>query len=177
MHHAHSLPRTARSQRRHREHSAHIVFCVSDGRLAAACDAMQRTAAHTAASAVPTTRALHSSQATPTPPEGQSVDRQSRIFPQKNKCQPRPAHRASVGLRGGAPVRSHPHHATARRHPGRGGSHRAVPGPARRARERRRDKGQYSNKDLLQQTAGINDQPASPCFREGHVLQARRARP
>jgi len=62
-------------------------FCVSEGRLAAACDATQRTAAHTAASAAPTTRALHSSQATPTPPDGQSVDRHSHIFPQKNKRQ------------------------------------------------------------------------------------------
>ena len=33
-------------------------FCTSDGRLAAACDATQRTAAHTAAPAVPTTGAL-----------------------------------------------------------------------------------------------------------------------
>ena len=62
-------------------------FCVPDGRLAAACDAAQRTAAHTAASAVPTTRALLSSQATPTSPEGQSVDRQSQISPRKNTRQ------------------------------------------------------------------------------------------
>ena len=62
-------------------------FCTSDGRLAAACDATQRTAAHTAAPAVPTTGALQGSQATPTPPDGQSVDRHSHIFPQKNKRQ------------------------------------------------------------------------------------------
>eukprot|EP00964_Phaeocystis_antarctica_P011563 scaffold6396_cov72-Phaeocystis_antarctica.AAC.3 len=62
-------------------------FCATDGRLAAACDATKRTAAHTAAPAVPTTGAFQASQATSTPPEGQNVDRQSQILPQKNKRQ------------------------------------------------------------------------------------------
>ena len=77
QHTRHSSPR----------HTLTYSFCVSDGRLAAARDDTKRTAAHTVASAVPTTGALQASQATPTPPDGQSVDRHSHIFPQKNKRQ------------------------------------------------------------------------------------------
>ena len=52
-------------------------FCTSDGRPAAAGGATQRTAAYAAAPTAPTTGALQASQATPTPPDSRSVDRQS----------------------------------------------------------------------------------------------------
>ena len=58
-----------------------VSFGDLDGRLSETRDGTARTTAHTAASAVPTTGAPQASQATPTPPDGQSVDRQSRFFP------------------------------------------------------------------------------------------------